>query len=50
MTPDEFRRHGHEMIEWIARYYADMENRPVQAQSAPGELKALLPPNAPFEP
>lgn len=50
MTPDEFRRHGHEMIEWIARYYADMENRPVQAQSAPGELKALLPPSAPFEP
>ncbi len=22
MTPDEFRRHGHALVDWIAEYYA----------------------------
>lgn len=49
MTPEEFRRYGHDMIEWIARYYEGIEKRPVQAQSTPGEVKALLPASAPIK-
>jgi aromatic-L-amino-acid decarboxylase len=28
MTPDEFRRHGHAVIDWIADYYTKIESFP----------------------
>ena len=31
MTPDEFRRRGHELIDWIADYVEGVEQRPVAA-------------------
>ena len=43
MTPDEFRKAGHALIDWIADYRATVESRKVIAQSAPGDIKALLP-------
>jgi aromatic-L-amino-acid decarboxylase len=43
MTPEEFRRLGHRLIDWIADYRADLEQRPVMARTAPGEVKAQLP-------
>ena len=43
MTPDEFRRAGHALVDWIADYRANIESRKVIAQSAPGEIKAMLP-------
>src|SRR5436190_3883221 len=43
MTADEFRRHGHELIDWIADYLERVEDLPVLAQIEPGDLKAQLP-------
>jgi aromatic-L-amino-acid decarboxylase len=47
MGPDEFRRYGHEMVEWIAGYYERIEDFPVLAQVEPGWLKGNLPTTAP---
>src|SRR6201997_779605 len=47
MTPGEFRRHGHAVIDWIADYYSKIESFPVLSQSKPGQLRSQLPPAAP---
>ena len=47
MSPEEFRRQGHAMIDWIADYYARIENFPVLARVKPGEIRSQLPPQAP---
>lgn len=43
MTPEEFRRFGHQLIDWIADYRTGIAARPVMAQTTPGEIKAALP-------
>jgi aromatic-L-amino-acid decarboxylase len=43
MTPDEFRRVGHELIDWIADYRNEIATRPVLSPSKPGALRAMLP-------
>jgi aromatic-L-amino-acid decarboxylase len=43
MSPEEFRKHGHAVVDWIADYRARLESLPVMAQTAPGEVKAQLP-------
>jgi len=50
MTPDEFRRCGYEVIDWIARYQETVEQYPVLAQVEPGQIRAQLPPQPPEEP
>src|SRR5205085_11585410 len=47
MTPEEFRRHGHEVVEWIARYMERVEELPVLSRVQPGEVRAQLPPHPP---
>ncbi|MCP4766111.1 MAG: aminotransferase class V-fold PLP-dependent enzyme [Gammaproteobacteria bacterium] len=47
MTPEEFRQAGHALIDWIADYRADLEQRPVRAQVKPGEIRANFPRQAP---
>src|SRR5579859_4646367 len=47
MTPEEFRRHGHAVVDWIADYYARVESFPVLAQVEPGSVRASLPPEPP---
>ncbi|MBI3477688.1 MAG: aminotransferase class V-fold PLP-dependent enzyme [Acidobacteria bacterium] len=47
MTPEEFRRHGHAMVDWIADYYARVESFPVLSRVKPGEIRAKLPPSPP---
>ncbi|EFJ35827.1 hypothetical protein SELMODRAFT_78872 [Selaginella moellendorffii] len=48
---EEFRKHAHEMVDFIADYYRDIESFPVRSQvSQPGYLKTLLPPAAPEDP
>jgi len=47
MTADEFRRYGHELVDWIADYRGRVEDLPVLSQSKPGELRAALPEHAP---
>jgi aromatic-L-amino-acid/L-tryptophan decarboxylase len=49
MTPDEFRRHGHAVIDWIADYYSKIESFPVLSPARPGEIRASLPPGAPLQ-
>jgi aromatic-L-amino-acid/L-tryptophan decarboxylase len=50
MTPDEFRSHGHELIDWIADYVEGVGERPVQSVAAPGDVRAALPEHPPTEP
>ncbi len=50
MTPDEFRRYGHQLIDWIADYRADIEGWPVMAAVEPGAIRARLPPSPPERP
>ena len=47
MTPEEFRRHGRAVVDWIADYYERIESFPVLSQARPGELRAALPAAAP---
>ncbi len=47
MTPDEFRQHGHEVVDWIADYWSRIESFPVRSQVSPGDVRAALPPRAP---
>jgi aromatic-L-amino-acid decarboxylase len=43
VTPDEFRRYGHQLIDWIADYRTHVAERPVMARTAPGEIRRALP-------
>ena len=43
MTPEEFRRHGHAVVDWIADYQSRVESFPVLSQVKPGEIRASLP-------
>ena len=47
MSPEEFRRHGYEVVDWIADYYSRIESFPVLSQIKPGEIRASLPVSAP---
>jgi aromatic-L-amino-acid decarboxylase len=43
MTPDEFRRYGHAVVDWIADYQSRVESFPVLSPVKPGEIRASLP-------
>ncbi|HEY1464283.1 MAG TPA: pyridoxal-dependent decarboxylase [Terriglobales bacterium] len=47
MTPDEFRRHGRAVVDWIADYYERIESLPVLSQVEPGQIRASLPVHPP---
>ena len=47
MTPDEFRRCGHAVVERIARYMEEIERYPVLSQAEPGSIRERLPHAAP---
>ena len=49
MTPEEFRHYGHAMIDLIADYHKNIEERAVAPTCAPGEIKAKLPVHAPLK-
>lgn len=50
MTPEEFRKAGHQLIDWVADYRAGIASRPVMANTAPGEIKRRLPAAPPDAP
>jgi aromatic-L-amino-acid decarboxylase len=43
MDLDEFRRHGHRLVDWMADYLASVERYPVRAQVEPGAIAGRLP-------
>jgi aromatic-L-amino-acid decarboxylase len=43
MNKEDFRRFGHELIDWIADYFDRIDDLPVLAAIEPGDLKAQLP-------
>src|SRR5216683_1474684 len=47
MSTEDFRRYGHEIVDWIANYFEHIEELPVLAQIEPGDLKAQLPASPP---
>ena len=47
ISPEEFRRFGHEVVDWIAEYLANVGELPVLSPVRPGETAAKLPPSAP---
>ncbi len=50
MTPEEFRSHGHALIDLITEYLEDVEQQPVSARVHPGEVRAQLPAHPPVAP
>lgn len=49
MAPEEFRAHGHAVIDWIADYYKTIESFPVLSRARPGEIRASLPETPPSQ-
>jgi aromatic-L-amino-acid/L-tryptophan decarboxylase len=47
MTPEEFRRYGHAVVDWIADYYSRIESYPVLSRVQPGQVRASLPATPP---
>jgi aromatic-L-amino-acid decarboxylase len=50
LDPEEFRRQGHIMIDFLADYYANVEKYPVRSQVEPGYLRKRLPESTPYNP
>lgn len=49
MSPDEFRKYGKQMIDWIADYHENLEKYPVLSPVEPGDIKNQLPDSPPME-
>src|SRR5438309_2548271 len=50
MSPEEFRRFGHQLIDWLADHQQRLPELPVQPPTRPGEVRALLPEAPPQQP
>jgi aromatic-L-amino-acid/L-tryptophan decarboxylase len=49
LTPDEFRRQGRALVDWIADYAERVESLPVMSPVEPGEIREKLPDAPPAE-
>jgi len=47
MSAEDFRRYGHQVVEWIADYLSHPERYPVLSQNQPDQVKEALPSKAP---
>ncbi|HMF55667.1 MAG TPA: pyridoxal-dependent decarboxylase, partial [Pyrinomonadaceae bacterium] len=47
MSEEDFRRFGHAIVDWIARYQNHIEDYAVLAQVEPGQLRSQLPASPP---
>ena len=50
MDPEEFRRRGYEMVDWVADYLTNVTDYPVNSSIEPGAIREALPAQAPEEP
>ncbi len=49
MTPEEFRRQGRAVVDWIADYYERVASFPVLSAAQPGDIRAGLPDTPPTQ-
>ena len=49
MTTEEFRKHAHDLVEWMAWYLDNVGSLPVKSSVAPGEIASRLPADPPAE-
>lgn len=49
MSPEEFRRIAHQLVDWVADYRAQVAQRPIMARTKPGDVRAQLPASPPQE-
>ena len=47
MDPEEFRREGRRVVDWVAEYLAHPDRYPVLSRVRPGEVRDALPSSAP---
>lgn len=50
MDTAEFRHRGKEMVDYVADYLENIEQRPVYPDLEPGYLRSLIPTEAPTDP
>lgn len=48
MTPEEFRKLGHRLIDWVADYRTRAVSQPITTQVKPGAIKAQFPADPPL--
>ena len=49
MSPEDFRKWGHQVVDWIADYQKTVENLPVLSKVKPGDIRRSLPPQPPLQ-
>ncbi len=49
MDPDEFRRHAHELVEWMADYLRDVGSMPITPAVSPGDIRRQIPAAPPLD-
>jgi len=47
ISPEDFRKYGYQVVDWLANYFDKIENLPVLSQVEPDWLKNSLPESAP---
>ena len=50
LTPEEFRRLGHRLVDWVADYRGGLDALPVTASPTPGQVRSALPAELPEQP
>jgi aromatic-L-amino-acid/L-tryptophan decarboxylase len=49
MHPDEFRRHAHTLVDWMADYLRDVGSLPITPALAPGDIRGQVPGTPPLD-
>ncbi|OGU54828.1 MAG: amino acid decarboxylase [Ignavibacteria bacterium RBG_13_36_8] len=47
MPPEEFRRYGHKLVDWIADFFSNIDEIPVLPKVKPGDIRSKLPVSPP---
>lgn len=50
MNTEDFRKHAHELVDWMADYFENVEDYPVLPDIKPGDIFKQIPPLAPNSP
>lgn len=49
MHPDQFRRHAHELVDWMADYLRDVGTLPITPAVVPGDIRRQIPTAPPLD-